>query len=72
MPKTLEEIRRYGLDALRRRLGRAGMIRFLKQFSDGKGDYAKARHTWADKVSLEDIGKLARRQRRTRRSSVRG
>src|SRR5262245_2917835 len=40
MTLTHEEIREQGLDALRRRSGRAGMVRFLQQFSDGKGDYA--------------------------------
>jgi hypothetical protein len=35
-----EEIRRKGLAALRRELGRSGMIRFLEQFETGRGDYA--------------------------------
>ena len=33
MNRTLEEIRTLGLEALRERLGRAGMIRFLQQFA---------------------------------------
>jgi hypothetical protein len=37
---TVEEIRRRGLEALRRELGRAGMIRFMQQFEAGSGDYA--------------------------------
>ena len=41
---TLEQIRTAGLEALRERLGRAGMIRFLGQFDNGAGDYAKDRH----------------------------
>jgi len=32
MPQTLDQIRRAGLDALRQRLGKAGMVRFLQQF----------------------------------------
>ena len=67
MAQTLDEIRRHGLDALRRRLGRAGMIRFLQQFSDGEGDYAQARHDWVDRMTLDDLQALARRNRgRTR------
>ena len=60
MNLTLDEIRQQGLDALRRRLGRAGMVRFLRQFSDGKGNYAAERHAWADRMSLADLRKLHR------------
>ncbi len=52
---TLEQIRREGLEALRERLGRAGMIRFLGQFENGDGDYAKDRHEWVDRTSLAEI-----------------
>jgi hypothetical protein len=55
MTRTLEEIRAQGLEALRERLGRAGMIRFLQQFETGKGDYARERHGWVDGMSLEQI-----------------
>jgi hypothetical protein len=55
MTRTLEEIRAMGLEALRERLGRAGMIRFLQQFETGKGDYARERHRWLDRTSLEQI-----------------
>lgn len=57
--QTLDEIRREGLEALRERLGRAGMIRFLSQFSNGSGDYAKERHEWVDATSFDDIRKLS-------------
>ncbi len=49
MSLTLDEIREQGLDALRRRLVRAGMIWFLQQFSDGKGNYAKERRAWVER-----------------------
>ena len=52
---TLEEIRQHGLEALRDRLGVAGMIRFLQMFSNGEGDYTKSRRAWLDKTSLDDI-----------------
>src|SRR5262245_21124758 len=54
MHRTLDDIRREGLLALRRRLGRAGMIRFLQQFETGHGDYAADRKAWVDRISLED------------------
>ena len=59
MAQTLDEIRRLGLDALRSRLGRAGMIRFLQQFTTGDGDYARARQEWVDQMSLADLRALA-------------
>ena len=55
MMQTLDEIRRKGLLALRKELGRSGMIRFLKQFELGSGDYAKERHAWVDATSLEEL-----------------
>ncbi|HQZ67228.1 MAG TPA: hypothetical protein PLY87_19190 [Planctomycetaceae bacterium] len=57
---TLEQIRREGLQALRERLGQAGMIRFLGQFDNGEGDYTKDRHEWADTTSLDEIRESAR------------
>jgi hypothetical protein len=55
MRPTLDEIYRQGLEALRERLGRAGMVRFLQQFETGHGDYARERHTWVDRMSLDDL-----------------
>jgi len=64
---TLDEIREQGLDALRRRLGRAGMVRFLQQFSDGKGDYAGERHAWVHRMSLADLRRLQRAGKHAKR-----
>ena len=58
MQRSLEEVRQQGLEALRQRLGRADMIRFLQQFETGRGDYAKERHAWVDQSSLADIENL--------------
>lgn len=66
MHRTLDDIRREGLDALRKRLGRAGMIRFLQQFETGAGDYAAERHAWVDATPL-----VAFKKRRTPRRSKR-
>ena len=59
MRLTQDEIYRQGLQALRDRLGRAGMIRFLQQFETGQGDYARERHKWVDRVTLDDLRKLS-------------
>ena len=59
MQRTLDEVRQEGLAALRERLGRADMIRFLQQFENGSGDYARERHDWVDKMALEDVEREA-------------
>lgn len=66
MTQTLDEIRREGLAALRQKLGRAGMIRFLQQFGQGSGDYAKERHAWVDQTSMNDLRKAATKIRARR------
>jgi hypothetical protein len=43
---TSETLRQAGLDALRRDLGAAGMVRFLQQFEMGSGDYTAERWQW--------------------------
>jgi hypothetical protein len=63
MRLTLDQIRRKGLAALRRELGKAGMIRFLQQFATGSGDYARERHAWVDQTSLDDIRAAATSKR---------
>ena len=58
MTQTLEEIRCHGLEALRSRLGRAGMIRFLQQFSTGEGDYTQSLKAWVHQTSMADLGAI--------------
>ena len=36
-------------------IGPAGLIRFLRQFHLGGGDYSVDRHQWLDKLTFEDI-----------------
>ena len=45
-PHSLEDLRRAGLDALRRELGEVGMVRFIQQFHPGTGDYTAERWQW--------------------------
>ena len=71
MHRTLEQIRRAGLTALRDRLGRAGMIRFLQQFETGAGDYADQRRSWVDSMSLSDLEQLATKASKGRRARKR-
>jgi hypothetical protein len=57
MALTQIEIYYQGLEALRERLGRAGMVRFLQQFETGQGDYARERHAWVNRLTLDDLRK---------------
>jgi hypothetical protein len=66
MTLTMDEIRRKGLAALQKELGRAGMIRFLQQFETGSGDYARERRAWVDSTSLDDIRALAAKRKKKR------
>ena len=59
MHRTLDEVRQESLLALRERLGRADMIRFLQQFATGTSDYARERHEWVDRLTLDDIERKA-------------
>ena len=52
---TDEQIRIRGLGALHRELGPAGVIRFLRQFELGRGDYSAERHQWLDEQSVERL-----------------
>ena len=52
--KTLNEIRKKGIEALADALGIVGMIRFLQSFDTGKGDYTKERSQWL-KGSINEI-----------------
>jgi hypothetical protein len=63
MAMTLDEIRKAGLEALRERLGPVGAVRFLQQFQTGNGDYAKGRHAWVDRTTLEELRAAARPKR---------
>ena len=48
-------IRKVGMEALKEKLGSAGAVRFIRQFSTGSGDYTKERGAWLDKLTDEEI-----------------
>jgi hypothetical protein len=49
------EINRVGYTVLVNALGFDGMIRFLRQFDLGRGDYTTERQEWLDEVTLDEI-----------------
>ena len=52
---TDEQVRARGLAALNRERGPAGVIRFLRQFELGHGDYSTERHDWLESASLDHL-----------------
>ena len=63
--KTLEEIRRAGLEVLARELGPLGMVRFLQQFETGCGDYSVDRHSWLESSDVRTLaGKIQQRRQK--------
>lgn len=52
---TAEQLRREGLHALHARLGVAGAVRFLREFSQGYGDYTAERGSWLDDWPVDEI-----------------
>jgi hypothetical protein len=59
----LDEIRRLGLEALRRELGPVGMVRFLQQFESGQGDYTADRSRWVSTAEVDAVAEQVRAAR---------
>jgi hypothetical protein len=58
--RSINEIRKIGIDALADALGPVDMARFLQSFDLGSGDYTKERAKWLDQnqeAILEEIKK---------------
>ncbi len=53
--KPVSEISRRATHILFKEMGVADTIRFLNQFSVGRGDYTKERNTWLDDISMDDV-----------------
>jgi hypothetical protein len=51
----LDTLNRAAHAALVRELGVAGALRFMQQFSTGRGDYTAERHQWLESVSFADL-----------------
>ena len=52
---SLAEVRREGLRALEERLGPAGMIRFLRMYDSGNGDYTAERAELLKNQTVDQI-----------------
>jgi len=61
--RSINEIRRRGIDALAEALGPVDMARFLQSFDLGSGDYTKERARWLDQSLEEIVGEIKRRRK---------
>lgn len=61
---TLHEIKIRGLRALAKALGPAGLIRFLRQYQTGSGDYTKDRAHWLGSHTMDHIAGRIRQKRK--------
>ena len=61
MSETGEQIRVRGLAALRRELGRAGLIRFLSHYEAGAGDYTRQRGKLLAGLTMNQLRERSRR-----------
>ena len=68
---TLHQIPRAGIEAHDRELGPVGMVRFIKQFQGGRGDYTRDRFTWLGDEDADTIAKRLLARRAKRRASRR-
>ncbi len=66
---TLDEIRRAGVEALRRELGVVGMVRFLQQYETGTGDYTEERQQIVGKAGVRALAEQIQREQTHRRSA---
>ena len=66
---TLEEIRRAGIEALRRELGVVGMVRFLQQYETGTGDYTEERQQVVGNAGVRALAEQIQREQTERRSA---
>ena len=56
-------IRKAGLEAVAKKLGPLGMVRFLQQFETGRGDYTKERDQWLSDMNIQEIISEMRKKR---------
>lgn len=56
-------IRKAGLEAVAKKLGPLGMVRFLQQFETGRGDYTKERDQLLKSMDIQEIVSEIRKKR---------
>lgn len=62
--KSINEIRKLGIDALAEALGPVDMARFLQSFDLGSGNYTKEREKWLDQGLEEIVVEIKKRRKK--------
>ena len=62
--KSINQIRKLGIDALAEALGPVDMARFLQSFDLGRGDYTKERERWLDQGLEEIVAEIKKRRKK--------
>jgi hypothetical protein len=70
MNLTNEMIRERGLRALREELGQAGMIKFMRLFVGGTGDYTKERIPWAEAFDLDTLRRDVKQRAKSKKAKA--
>ena len=63
--ETLSELRRRGMEALKKELGAVGMTRFLRQEEQGEGDYTKEREELLEHFTVDEIWEQMEKMKKT-------
>jgi hypothetical protein len=68
--RTPAQLRRDGWKALSDQLGSADALRFLAEYSNGKGNYTRDRKQWTSRVTSDELfAALPPRHKRTSKRS---
>jgi hypothetical protein len=63
LPMSPAVVRKAGLEAVAKKLGPLGMVRFLQQFETGRGYYTKERDQWLKDMDMQEIISEIRKKR---------
>ena len=67
MNANLSVIRERGLKVLKKELGPAGMVYFIRQFYSGSGNYTEERRTLQKRFSIEEIADRIKAKKQAKR-----
>ena len=55
---TPRELQKKGIKVLAKELTPVGMVKFLRQYENGTGDYTKERNAYLDDLTMDDLDKM--------------
>ena len=67
--QTLSELRKRGIEALKKELGAVGMARFLRQEEQGEGDYTKEREELLGDLTVDEIWEQMEKLKKTKKKN---